>query len=50
MMVSSEMPELLAVCDKIAVFRDGGIAKILPIKEASEEAIMQILTNEGEEK
>ena len=49
MMVSSEMPELLAVCDKIAVFKEGKIAKILSIEEASEEVIMQILTSEGEE-
>ena len=49
MMVSSEMPELLAVCDKIAVFKGGEIAKILSIEEASEEVIMQILTSEGEE-
>ena len=49
MMVSSEMPELLAVCDKIAVFKEGEIAKILSIEEASEEVIMQILTSEGEE-
>ena len=49
MMVSSEMPELLAVCDKKAVFKEGEIAKILSIEEASEEVIMQILTSEGEE-
>ena len=48
MMVSSEMPELLAVCDKIVVFKEGEIAKILSIEEASEEVIMQILTSEGE--
>ena len=48
MMISSEMPELLAVCDKIAVFREGQIIEILPIEKASEEAIMKILTSEGE--
>ena len=42
------MPELLAVCDKIVVFKEGEIAKILSIEEASEEVIMQILTSEGE--
>ncbi|RRD39205.1 ATP-binding cassette domain-containing protein [Leptotrichia sp. OH3620_COT-345] len=47
MMISSEMPELFAVCDKIAVFREGRIVEILPIEKASEEAIMQILTSEG---
>ena len=49
MMISSEMPELLAVCDKIAVFKEGRIAEILPIEKASEEAIMRILTSEGVE-
>ena len=48
MMISSEMPELLAVCDKIAVFKEGRIIEILPIEKASEEAIMKILTSEGE--
>ena len=48
MMISSEMPELLAVCDKIAVFKEGEIVEILPIEKASEEAIMKILTSEGE--
>ena len=43
------MPELLAVCDKIAVFKEGRIAEILPIEKASEEAIMRILTSEGVE-
>lgn len=49
MMVSSEMTELLAVCDKIAVFKEGRIVKILPVEKASEEVIMQILTSEGVE-
>ena len=46
MMVSSELPELLAVCDKIAVFKNGRIVDILPIKEATEEKIMKLLTSE----
>ena len=48
MMVSSELPELLAVCDKIAVFKNGQIIDILPIKEATEEKIMKLLTSEEE--
>lgn len=47
-MISSEMTELLAVCDNIAVFKDGQIADIIPIEEASEEKIIKILTKEGE--
>ena len=48
LMVSSELPELLAVCDKIAVFKEGQIAEILTSEEATEEKIMFILTHEGE--
>lgn len=48
MMVSSELPELLAVCDKIAVFKNGRIVDILPIKEVTEEKIMKLLTSEEE--
>ena len=48
LMVSSELPELLAVCDKIAVFKNGRIVDILPIKEATEEKIMKLLTSEEE--
>ena len=39
-MVSSEMPELLGVCDRIAVLNDGQLKKILPIAEATEESIL----------
>ena len=49
-MVSSELPELLAVCDKIAVFKNGEIAEILSADEATEEKIMYILTHEGDMK
>ena len=48
LMVSSELPELLAVCDKIAVFKEGQIAEMLTSEEATEEKIMFILTHEGE--
>lgn len=48
LMVSSELPELLAVCDRIAVFKDGEIAEILTSEEATEEKIMFILTHEGD--
>ncbi|MEG0585597.1 MAG: ATP-binding cassette domain-containing protein [Christensenellaceae bacterium] len=40
MMVSSEMPELLATCDRIIVFRDGEISAILNNDEATEEKIL----------
>ncbi|MFM0738804.1 ATP-binding cassette domain-containing protein [Paraburkholderia xenovorans] len=42
LMVSSELPELIAVCDRIAVYRDGSIAATLDNADATEESIMQI--------
>ncbi|WP_148717039.1 sugar ABC transporter ATP-binding protein [Chitinolyticbacter meiyuanensis] len=42
--VSSELPELLAVCDRIAVYRHGQIATVYDNAEATEENIMQVAT------
>ncbi|MGB7195399.1 MAG: sugar ABC transporter ATP-binding protein [Collimonas pratensis] len=42
LMVSSELPELLGVCDRIAVYKEGGIAEILDNRDATEEEIMRI--------
>lgn len=39
-MVSSEMPELLSVCDRIVVFNQGRIKTILNSSEATEEKIL----------
>jgi D-allose transport system ATP-binding protein len=39
-MVSSELPEILAVCDRIAVFHSGTIVDILDSAAASEEQIL----------
>lgn len=39
-MVSSELPELLAVCDRIVVFREGNIKVVLSSEEATEENIL----------
>lgn len=46
LMVSSEMPELLSVCDRICVFREGEIVKEFSIAEASEENILKASTGE----
>jgi len=46
LMVSSELPELLAVCDRIVVFREGRIKAILNSEEASEEKILFAATSE----
>lgn len=39
-MVSSELPELLSVCDRIIVFREGRMVDVLYNDEATEEKIM----------
>jgi len=41
LMVSSELPEILDLCDKIAVVCEGKIAKIIPNHGVSEEEIMR---------
>ena len=44
LVVSSELPELLAVCDTVAVFREGEITAVFDIKEATEEKIIAAST------
>lgn len=46
LMVSSELPELLSVCDTICVFRDGQIRMTCGVKEATEEKIVKVSTGE----
>jgi ABC-type sugar transport system ATPase subunit len=41
-MVSSELPELLGIADRIVVIRQGGISGILDREEATEEKIMAL--------
>ena len=43
-MVSSEMPELLGICDRILVMSDGRIAGELDAKDATQEEIMTLAT------
>lgn len=44
LVVSSELPELLSVCDTISVFREGKIVKTFPHREATEEKIIMAST------
>ena len=46
LVVSSELPELLAVCDTIAVFCDGRLVRTFPRRQATEENIMLAATTE----
>jgi putative multiple sugar transport system ATP-binding protein len=43
--ISSEMPELLGMCDRILVMTEGRIVGNLPIAEASQEKIMHMFIN-----
>jgi putative multiple sugar transport system ATP-binding protein len=42
-MISSEMPELLGMCDRIYVMREGAFVGELPAAEASQERIMRMI-------
>ncbi len=44
-MISSEMPELLGMCDRIYVMNDGRIVGELTAEEASQERIMSLILN-----
>jgi D-xylose transport system ATP-binding protein len=43
-MVSSELPELLGICDRILVMHEGRAMGVLPIEEADQEKIMTLAT------
>jgi ribose transport system ATP-binding protein len=40
-LISSELPEVLALSDRIAVMHQGRLVRIVPGQEASEESLMQ---------
>lgn len=44
LMVSSELPELLSVCDRIVVFGGGSIRAVFNVEDATEEKIMMAAT------
>lgn len=46
LVISSELPELLSVCDKIVVFREGEIVETFNIADATEEKIVKASTGE----
>jgi putative multiple sugar transport system ATP-binding protein len=44
--ISSELPELLGICDRIYALAEGRITGELPISEATPESLMQYMTKE----
>ena len=46
--ISSELPELLGVCDRIYTLAFGRITGVLPVQEATQESLMALMTMERE--
>jgi methyl-galactoside transport system ATP-binding protein len=44
MIVSSEMPKLLGICDRILVMSNGQVAGIVNTKETNQEELMKLST------
>jgi putative multiple sugar transport system ATP-binding protein len=47
LMISSEMPELLGMCDRICVMNEGRFVAEFPRAQASQEAIMRAIVATG---
>jgi putative multiple sugar transport system ATP-binding protein len=47
-MISSELPELLGMCDRIVVFAEGRVAGEMPTAKADAETVMQLMTRGGQ--
>ena len=45
--ISSELPELLGICDRIYAISEGRITGELPIEEANPEALIKLMTMES---
>jgi ribose transport system ATP-binding protein len=48
LMISSEMPEIIGVCDRVAVMHEGTITGELQKSEMTQESIMKLATGIGE--
>jgi len=44
LMISSELPEILGMCDRVLVMNEGKITANIPIEEATQENIMKAAT------
>jgi len=47
LMISSELPELLGMCDRIYVMNEGRFVAEFPVAEASQERIMHAIVSSG---
>ena len=46
--ISSELPELLGICDRIYTLSAGRITGEIPVREATQENLMELMTKEKE--
>ena len=46
--ISSELPELLGICDRIYTLSAGRITGEVPVREATQESLMALMTKERE--
>ncbi len=44
LLISSELPELLALCDRVMVLREGRVVGDLPRRELSQDALLRLMT------
>jgi ABC-type sugar transport system ATPase subunit len=49
LMISSELPEILGMSDRIAVMREGSIAGVLSRSEATQQTVLSLALGLGEE-
>ncbi|WP_148928868.1 multiple monosaccharide ABC transporter ATP-binding protein [Paenibacillus methanolicus] len=47
LMISSELPELLGMCDRVYVMNEGRFTGVVPRSEASQEVLMKYMTSRG---
>jgi putative multiple sugar transport system ATP-binding protein len=48
LVISSELPELLGICDRIYTLSAGRITGEVPVREATQESLMALMTKERE--
>jgi putative multiple sugar transport system ATP-binding protein len=48
LLISSELPELLGICDRIYTLSAGRITGEVPVREATQEGLMALMTTERE--